>query len=209
MFDEYITELKKIKLLSPTDEHRLWVAYKDGDDQDARRKLIEHYQPLVFKAVMKWRGTNDVMMDLVQEGTVGLIEATESYCYERGVAFSLYAGHRIRGRIVDYLRKEGQSDCVSVDEVGEEFEAYLTDQSISTAMQAEQNYLVGEMMAALKRLPDREQAVLHGVYLADEQPKEVAQKLNVSPAHVYRLQKQGLRRIRGIMSRLMHELKQY
>ena len=57
------------------------------------------------------------------------------------------------------------------------------------------------------RLPEREQVVLSGVYLDDQQPKELADKLNLSLSHVYSRQKQGIRRVRGMLSRMMQEFK--
>lgn len=45
-------------------------------------------------------------MDLVQEGIIGLIEAVEKFDHERGVAFSLYAIHRIRGRMLNFMGKK-------------------------------------------------------------------------------------------------------
>ena len=66
--EEYLQELSKIQLLEPEKEHALWTAFKDGQDMDARRLLIESYQPLVFKNAMPFRGADNIM-DVVQEGT--------------------------------------------------------------------------------------------------------------------------------------------
>ena len=70
--DEYIRELKKIELLSPDEEARLWDACKRRGDEAARARLIQSYQPLVFKQAMPYR-SSEYVMDLIQEGTVGLI----------------------------------------------------------------------------------------------------------------------------------------
>lgn len=87
---------------------------------EARQKLIEHYQLLVFKEATKYPVQETVLLDLIQEGTVGLMEAAEKFDIEQGVAFSLYAIHRIRGRMLDFLRK-GQNDIL----MGEEQEEKL------------------------------------------------------------------------------------
>lgn len=210
LFEHYLTELKKIELLTSAEEQQLWQGYKSAGDLECRRKLIEHYQPLVFKAVMRWRNTPAVLMDLVQEGTVGLIEAAESYQPERGVAFGLFALHRIKGRMLTYLEKEGKRDWISMDAPTSEevtIGELLMDTAAAVPDQAERNYLLEQLRAALSRLPAQEQAVLSGVYLDDQEPRELADKLNLSVSHIYRLQKQGLRRVRGMLSRLMHELK--
>ena len=161
---------------------------------------------------MRWRGSPEQLMDLVQEGTVGLIEAAESFQPERGVAFSLFAIHRIRGRILNCMKKEGKQGWVSTDNPGEDdmaaLEKVLIDTAAPVSDQAEHNYLVAQMMSAVGRLPDKEKVVLSGVYLQEQEPKELADQLNLSLSHIYRLQKQGLRRVRGMLSRLMHEMKQ-
>ena len=73
--------------------------------------------------------------------------------------------------------------------------------------QAEHNYVLEQLRSAMGRLPEREQVVLSGVYLEDQEPKELADQLNLSLSHIYRLQKQGIRRVRGMLSRMMQEFK--
>ena len=206
---DYLEELKRIRLLKPDEEKKLWTAYKEQGDDGARRRLIESYQPLVFKQVMPYRSYEGIM-DLIQEGTVGLIEAVESFCPTRGVAFSLYASHRIRGRIYDYLRQEGQSDIACMDaQIGQEtggisLKEQLPATDATVPEQAETHELIGRVRAAMARLPQKERAVLQGVYLECQTAQAVADTLEVTPSHVYRLEKSGVRRVRGMLSRFMH-----
>ena len=111
---EYLQELNKIELLGRAEELALWQAYKDSGDARARKKLIEAYQPLVFKVASPFRQQENIM-DILQEGTVGLIEAVENFDYQRGVAFSIYASYRIRGRMQDFLQQEGMADIACLD----------------------------------------------------------------------------------------------
>ena len=60
---------------------------------ESRRCLIEHYQPLVVKVLSHWRADETLLMDLVQEGTIGLIESVESFCPERGCGFQVSTQH--------------------------------------------------------------------------------------------------------------------
>ena len=149
MFADYVKKLSAVKKLRPDEERALWRAYKEKGDEGARRRIIEAYQPLVFREVMPYRALPAVM-DAVQEGTIGLIEAVERYDPARGVAFSLYAVHRVRGCILDFLRR-----------------------------------------------------VLEGVTIGGTRAQTMAQMLDVTPAHIYRLQQSGIRRIRGMLSRFM------
>ena len=209
---DYLAEITKIELLEPAKEKELWICYKQQGHMESRRQLIEQYQPLVVKALAQWRTNETLMMDLVQEGTIGLIESVENYDPQRGVAFSLFAIHRIRGRMLNYLEKESKTAQVSLDNSWNTAEGIslfesLPDSSLPVAEIAEQNFLLDQMRAALNRLPNKERLALNSVYLNEQEPRQVASVLQITPSHLSRLQKQGIRRIRGMLSRLMGEMK--
>lgn len=209
MLRDYVEALKHIKLLTPDEERRLWQAYKDDGNMDSRRALIEQYQPLVFKEAMRWHIKQDLLPDALQEGTVGLIEAVERYDYTRNVAFPLFAVHRIRGAIVDCLRREGQL-VVSLDEVDENgvtLGETVADERVNIEAQTGEHLLFEHVAKTLERLPKKEQIVVAGVYLEDKEQKHIAHDLSVSLPYVYRLQKRGIRRVRGMLSRFIHDSK--
>lgn len=210
--EQYLDELKKIKLLAPSEEYECWVQYKEAQQLSGRQRLIESYQPLVFKTATQYCRNQALLLDCIQEGIVGLIEAVETYDYTRGVAFSLFAVYRIRGRILNYLAREGGSEVVSMDEpLGSEQSITLADSlidmSAAISQQVEQLYAVDQVKAAMHRLPLKEQLVLQGVYLDEYEPKQLAENLDISISHIYKLQKQGLRRVRGMLSRFMQNWK--
>ena len=211
---EYLAEITKIVLLEPAEERALWLGFKQQGDVECRRRLIEQYQPLVIKALSRWRANEALLMDLVQEGTVGLIEAVENYDPDRGVAFSLFAIHRIRGRMLNYLAKESKTlqysldtPCAKAD--GLTVAETLADVSLPVAEIAERNFLLEQMRTAMERLPVKERLALNGVVLEEREPGQVASSLQITPSHLSRLQRQGIRRVRGMLSRLMGELKKY
>ncbi|WP_311642711.1 sigma-70 family RNA polymerase sigma factor [Selenomonas noxia] len=209
MFSEYMTKLSAVRKLTPEEERALWHAYKEEGDESARRRIIEAYQPLVFREVMPYR-TMPVVMDAVQEGTIGLIEAVERYDPMRGVAFSLYAVHRVRGRILDFLRREGSVDlpCLEAEtEAQETAKELLVDERASVAELAEHHALVDVLGAVMERLPLRERLVLEGVTIGGTQARTMAESLGVTPAHIYRLQQSGIRRVRGMLSRFIQHWK--
>jgi len=89
-------------------EETLWNDYREGGDADARDLLLERHLPLVrFVARGLWNKIRKRMEldDLVSAGTVGLVHAVETFEPERGLAFSTFATPRIRGAILDHLRK--------------------------------------------------------------------------------------------------------
>lgn len=207
LFSEYVAALSEVELLSPEEEAALWRACKLEGDLQARARLIESYQPLVCREAQPFRTRPDVM-DAVQEGTIGLIEAVERYEPRRGVAFSLYAVHRIRGRILDFLRREGGADIACLDSVTLDNGAQVNLKeglpdaaAASVAEQAEEAELSARLHGALARLPAKEKAVLEGIYLSGGEARDMAEGLKVSLAHVYRLREKGIRRVRGMLSR--------
>lgn len=152
------------------------------------------------------------MMDLVQEGTIGLIESVENFDPDRGVAFSLYALHRIRGRILNFLAKEAKTGQILLRTPADSPEGLtvaesVPDDSLSVAETAERNFLLDQLRLAMGRLPNKERLALNGVYIEEQAAGQVASALQISPSHLYRLQKQGIRRVRGMLSRLMAEMK--
>jgi len=94
--------------LATSDEiGRLWLAYKNDADSDARERLILHYSPLVkFVAGRVGAGLPPSVeqADLVSYGFLGLIEAAERFDLGRDVKFETYAIPRIRGAMLDELR---------------------------------------------------------------------------------------------------------
>ena len=186
MFSAYMKKLSAVQKLAPEEERALWRAYKENGDMAARRRIIEAYQPLVFREVYPYRAL-PAAMDAVQEGTIGLIEAVERYDPDYGAAFSLYAVHRVRGRVRDFLRREGNVDlpCLEAEtESHETAKELLMDEQPSVAELAEHH-------------------ALEGVTIGGAGAGAMADALGVTPAHVYRLQKNGIRRIRGMLSRFM------
>lgn len=93
MLAEYIQSLKGLNKLTQQEESLLWHKFKIEGQIEARQELIEHYQLLVFKEALKYQLQETLILDLIQEGVVGLMEAAERYNHTSGVAFSLYALH--------------------------------------------------------------------------------------------------------------------
>lgn len=206
---DYVQELNKVKTLDPKQERRLWRDFKEHHSMEARRRIIEAYQPLVFKTAMPFCKLDNIM-DVIQEGTVGLIESVEGFEPARGVAFSLYAIYRIRGRMYRFLKEEGNADLVCLEndqDNGSTWLDKLVDTGLPVPEMAELHMASDVVMTAMNRLPRKEQLVLNKIFMESQEVKEVADMLNVSTAHIYRLQKSGVRRIRGMLSKFMHNWK--
>ena len=209
MLQKYLTELKKIKMLSPEEERELWIREEEGDEA-AHQKLTSSYQPLVFKTAVQFHMPEEVTLELIQEGTVGLLEAAESYDYKKGIAFSLYAVHRIRGRMCDFMNREFSRDELSLDREtaeGWSLAEFIPGLQLLPEEVAERHAVSSRVSQAIDRLPQKEKQVLQGIFLENKTPSVLAADIKVTPGHIYRLEKQGVRRIRGMLSRFMRDFK--
>ena len=209
MLQKYLTELKKIKMLSPEEERELWIREEEGDEA-AHQKLISSYQPLVFKTAVQFHMPEEITLELIQEGMVGLLEAAESYDYSKGVAFSLYAVHRIRGRMCDFMNREFSRDELSLDREtaeGWSLAEFIPGMQLLPEEVVERHAVSARVSQAIDRLPQKEKQVLQGIFLENKTPSVLAADIKVTPGHIYRLEKQGVRRIRGMLSRFMRDFK--
>ncbi|MFO7898712.1 MAG: sigma-70 family RNA polymerase sigma factor [Planctomycetota bacterium] len=85
-----------------------WRRYKVDGDPDARADLIRQYVPLVHYVLKRTCVDPPITLerdDLVAVGTLGMISAVQSFDHERGLEFTTFAVPRIRGAILDELRK--------------------------------------------------------------------------------------------------------
>ena len=209
MLQKYLEELKKIKLLSPAEEKELWTREAAGSEA-AHQELISSYQPLVFKTAVQFHMPEEITLELIQEGTVGLLEAAESFDHTKGVAFSLYAVHRIRGRMCDFLSREFSREELSLDRKAAEgwcLAELLPGMQLLPEEVAERRAVSDRVCRAMDRLPQKEKQVLQGIFLENKTPSVLAADIRVTPGHIYRLEKQGIRRIRGMLSRFMSDFK--
>ena len=98
---EYLREINKYPVLTPSEEEELILKIKSGDEK-AREQLINCNQRFVF-AIAKRYANDDMVMDLVNEGNIGLITAIEKYDNTRGIRFLSFAVWYIRRSINYYL----------------------------------------------------------------------------------------------------------
>ena len=89
-------------------KNKLWEEYCKTRDQEVREKIIIEYAPLVKLVsgrLSMYLGYNVEYEDLVSYGIFGLIDAIDKFDYGKGIKFETYASLRIRGAILDQIRK--------------------------------------------------------------------------------------------------------
>jgi RNA polymerase sporulation-specific sigma factor len=215
MIEAYLNELSKVRCLEPNEEAELWKQYKHHGSVAARAKIIESYQPLVYKIVSGAKAGPDVMLDLMQEGTVGLIEAVERFDPDKQIRFTTYAPFRIRGRVINYLDKNKNKD-IALDSGAQAMQDLLgmasmfadpTNTVKNVEKLAEDEMLLNVVLKSLSRLTEKEKQVVIGIYIEDKKATDLAKELGISNSYLSRLQKKGIRRLRGMLTRVMKEMK--
>ncbi len=99
----YLKEVGKIKLLKGHEEKDLGKTIKEGKPREAaiaKKKLVQSNLRLIVSIAKKYVGQGLLFMDLIQEGSLGLIRAAERFDYAKGFKFSTYATWWIKQTIV-------------------------------------------------------------------------------------------------------------
>ncbi|MBI3963817.1 MAG: sigma-70 family RNA polymerase sigma factor [Candidatus Kerfeldbacteria bacterium] len=103
----YLREIGKVPLLTPDEEVSL-AKRKERGDVEAKKKLIEANLRLVVSIAKKFTGRSLSLLDLIQEGNVGLFRAVEKFDYRKGYKFSTYATWWIRQAITRALADQSR-----------------------------------------------------------------------------------------------------
>lgn len=149
----YLKEIGRVPLLTPEEEQRLARRVAAGDEA-ARQKMIEANLRLVVAVAKRYAGRGMLLLDLIQEGNMGLLKAVEKFDYTKGYKFSTYATWWIRQSITRAIADQARTIRIPVHMVE------LINRVIRTSH---------GMVQELGREPT---------------PEEVAQKLRLSPEKV-------------------------
>ncbi len=99
----YMAEVARHAVLSRDEEHRLAVRYRETGDVDAAYRLVASNLRLVVKIAHEYRRSAFHLLDLVQEGNMGLMQAVKKYDPFKGVKLSSYAAWWIRAYIIRFI----------------------------------------------------------------------------------------------------------
>ena len=99
----YLAEIRKFPVLAEQEEHRLAVRLYDHQDLDAAQALITSNLRFVVKVANEYRNYGMRMLDLIQEGNIGLMMAIKKFNPHRGVRLISYAVWWIRAYIQNYI----------------------------------------------------------------------------------------------------------
>lgn len=101
--DIYYREITRYPLLSPEEEFELAVKYYEQGDKSSAHRLVTSNLRLVVKIANELRRSQVSLLDLIQEGTIGLMQAVKKFNPYKGAKLSTYAAWWIRAYILKYL----------------------------------------------------------------------------------------------------------
>ena len=160
---KFISKTMKAPLLKREEEVKLGTELRDKGDEKALDKLVSSHLRLVVKMAAGFKGYGLPVSDLIQEGTLGLIDAAKKFDPEKGVRFSTYARWWILASIQDYVMRNS-----SIVKIG------------TTPAQK-------SLFFNLRRLRSKISTNLAGP-MSDEDRLEIAQILGVPTASVERME---------------------
>jgi RNA polymerase sigma-32 factor len=102
----YLAEIRRFPLLSREEEHRLAVEYKEYGNVEAAYKLVTANLRLVVMIAREYQKAFKTLLDLIQEGNMGLMEAVKNFDPYRGVRFPSYAVWWIRAYMIRYIMND-------------------------------------------------------------------------------------------------------
>ena len=196
------------KPLSRQEEAQALAAMQAGNET-ARARLIEHNLRLVAHVVRKYTVPGLTQDDLVSVGTLGLIKAVNTYKPDAKTPLSTYAARCIENEVLMQLRaaKKRRNDVSLTDPIGMDGEGNdISFQDIlgtpgDMVEDAAIRYMnMQQVRSALKKLPQRERAVLEMRYgLLGGRPllqHEVASKMGISRSYISRIETHAIALIR-------------
>ena len=191
------------------DSAALLRSYHGDGDRSAREKLVELHLPLVRALARRYANRGERLEDLVQVGSIGLLEAIDRFDPERGSDLASYAVPTITGVIRRHLRDRSTvvrlprplaeqvraPICLSlVEGDGAESNSAL---HVEGAFDASEERLL--LAAGFRTLAARERRILHLHFFAGLSQKEVAREVGLSQIQVSRLIRVSLERMRAAL----------
>lgn len=197
------------KALSPAEEKKLLVDFKEKGDSNARNKLIEHNLRLVAHVIKKYYALSSDQDDLISMGTIGLIKAIDTFEHTKGTRLATYAARCIENEILMHFRSLKKSssvvslaDPIDVDSEGNPLTLIDLIYSDNTIVEdIDLNEKTKRLYKLIEEMEDsREKEIIisrYGLYDNEElTQKEIAKKLGISRSYVSRIEKKVIEDIK-------------
>ena len=161
----YLKEVGKTKLLSSKEELFLGQTIKEGKKEEserAKKKLVQANLRLVISIAKRYVGQGVLFLDLVQEGSIGLIRAAEKFDYTKAFKFSTYATWWIKQTIIRAISNNARSIRIPVhmtDKIRKYKKAVL-DLTFEFNREPSEKEIAKKMGLSLKRVQSIKRAII-------------------------------------------------
>ncbi|MBQ3310686.1 sigma-70 family RNA polymerase sigma factor [bacterium] len=162
----YLKDIGKTKLLSAKEELILGKKIKEGTKEEAinaKKQLVKANLRLVISIAKRYIGHGVLFMDLVQEGSIGLIRASEKYDYTKSFKFSTYATWWIKQTIIRAISNNSRTIRIPVhmtDKIRKYKKAVL-DLTFELDREPNEKEIAERMNISIKRLQNIKKAIIN------------------------------------------------
>ena len=161
----YLRDIGKIKLLNFKEEKELGRKIREGKPKEAniaKRKLIQANLRLVVSIAKKYIGQGVLFMDLVQEGSLGLIKAAERFDYSKNFKFSTYATWWIKQTIIRAISNNARTIRIPVHMTDKirKYKRIITTLSFELGREPTEDEIAEELGINLKQLNSIKKAII-------------------------------------------------
>src|SRR5450432_3582898 len=144
----FLKDIGKVRLLTAQEEVDLAKRIERGD-LDAKQKMVESNLRLVVSIAKNYRNQGLPFLDLIQEGTIGLVRAAEKFDYRKGFKFSTYATWWIRQALARALADQARTIRIPVHIVEKLNKIRRAERSLVTALGREPTAVeIADLVAA-------------------------------------------------------------
>lgn len=213
----YLRDISRYQPLSPQQETTLATRARQGN-AEAREQLIQSHLRMVVNIARRYQCPGIELLELIQEGNIGLIKAVDMLDPTQGSRLSSLAKFWIEKYILRFLRNEPELPISLNMDISDDGETLLLSDTI-----ADQNTLVGDscyqhidtiierqelntqLMTLLGRLSPNEQQVLRLLYGIDGYPamerKDIARVMSIQIDQISRIKTRALRHLKTAMKK--------
>lgn len=161
----YLKDVGKTKLLSTKEELFLGQTIKEGnkfDSERAKKKLVQANLRLVISIAKKYVGQGVLFLDLVQEGSIGLIKAAEKFDYTKAFKFSTYATWWIKQTIIRAISNNARAIRIPVHMTDKirKYKKTVLDLTFELNREPTEKEISKKMGLSLKRIQGIKKAII-------------------------------------------------
>lgn len=177
------------------------VEAANGGDIRARDTIVERLQPLVISSIRKYYFQDDEFYDLIQDGSIKILECIENYDPSRGVYFLGYVKamlrylyldmHKVKRPSISLNEKDGGSNIEKIDLLESQEEA-----TVDFIIYSEE---IDELYRALENLTNRQREIVYLFYHEKMPIGDIAAKLEVSYRTVVNTKTVALKKLKTLL----------